>query len=316
MDQTMPSLPRRELGRTDLRVTPLCIGSAVLGNMPQVFYPVEEERAFATLRATFAGPVNFLDTAAGYSDGESERRIGVVLRELGGLPQGFVLATKVDPDAETGDYSGDQVRRSLERSLRLLGLDHLQLVYLHDGESIPFDYGMSAAGPVHALLKYKEEGLIDHLGVAGGPIDLMSRYVETGAFEVVLSHNRFTLLNMAARRLLTIAARQNVAAVNAAPFGGGILSKGPGAVPRYAYAAASPVVLARARAMEAACTGAGVPLAAAALQFSLREPGFTSTIVGVSRPERLKETLDLARFPIPSDLWDELLAIGSDTEDF
>ncbi len=315
MNEMADPLPLRDLGTTGLRVTPLCIGTAVLGNMPELFYPVGEERALATLRAVFQGPVNFMDTAGGYSDGESERRIGLALREIGGLPPGFVLATKVDPDAVTRDYSGDQVRRSLERSLRLLSLDRLQLVYLHDVESISFEQGTSPGGPMDALLRCKDEGLIGHAGVAGGPINLMARYVETGNFEVVLSHNRFTLLNVAARRLLTLASGRGVAAVNAAPFGGGMLSKGPAAVPRYAYAAASPDLLARAAAMEAACAREGVPLAAAALQFSLRERSFASTIVGISRPERLSQTLELARLPIPTELWDELRAIGGETED-
>jgi D-threo-aldose 1-dehydrogenase len=315
MSEGTPSLAPRDLGTTGLKVTPICIGTAVLGNMPQLFYPVEEERALVTLRAFFEGPLNFLDTAAGYSDGESERRIGLVLRELHGLPAGFVLATKIDPDPRTGDYSGDQVRRSLERSLRLLGLERLQLVYLHDVESIPFDYAMTAGGAVETLLRCKEEGLIDHTGVAGGPIDLMSRYVETGAFEVVLTHNRFTLLNVAARRLLALAATAGMAAVNAAPFGGGMLSKGPDVVSRYAYAAASPARLAHARAIETACVQHGVPLAAAALQFSLREPAIASTVVGVSLPERLPQTLELARFPIPQDVWDEIESLGIQTED-
>ncbi len=79
-------LALRPLGSTGLQVTPICIGTAPLGSMPEDFaYEVPEERAMATIRAFFAGPFNFLDTAASYGDGESERRIGIVLRELGGL---------------------------------------------------------------------------------------------------------------------------------------------------------------------------------------------------------------------------------------
>src|SRR5437868_12656529 len=92
-------LSLRQLGTTGLQVTPICIGTAPLGSMPQEFaYEVPEERALATIRAFFAGPFNFLDTAASYGDGESERRIGIVLRELGGLRPGFVLATKANRD--------------------------------------------------------------------------------------------------------------------------------------------------------------------------------------------------------------------------
>ena len=81
-------MEKRELGRTGLRVTPLCVGCAALGNMPETFtYSVSEEQALQTVRAIFAGPLNFLDTAASYGDGESERRIGLGLRELGGVPE-------------------------------------------------------------------------------------------------------------------------------------------------------------------------------------------------------------------------------------
>src|SRR5579859_1576779 len=112
-NQFSGSLPLRSLGTTGLQVTPLCIGCAPLGNMPETFaYGVGEEQALATIRAVFAGPINFVDTAASYGDGESERRIGIVLREIGGLPSGFVLASKADRDLHTGEFSGAQMRRS------------------------------------------------------------------------------------------------------------------------------------------------------------------------------------------------------------
>ncbi len=163
-------LELRPLGRTGLQVTGLCVGTAPLGDMPDTFdYSVGEEQARATLRAAFAGPITFVDTAASYGDGESERRIGGVLREIGGLPAGFVLASKADRDLKTGDFSGDQMRRSVERSLRLLGLEQLQLLYLHDPEHTTFEKAMEPGGPVEVLQKCKEEGLLAHLGVAGGP---------------------------------------------------------------------------------------------------------------------------------------------------
>jgi len=300
----------RPLGSTGLRVTPICIGTAPLGSMPETFaYEVPEERALATIRAFFAGPFNFLDTAASYGDGESERRIGIVLRELGGLPPGFVLATKADRDLQTGVFTGAQMRRSVERSLRLLGLEQLQLVHLHDPEHISFEEAMQPGGPVEVLQQCKEEGLIAHLGVAGGPIDLMIRFVETGFFEAAISHNRFTLLNREAEPFWDLCVRRGVAALNAAPYGSGIMTKGPSAYPRYMYGQASPDLLRRARQMEEACQRHGVPLAVAALQFSLRDTRITSTIVGVTRPERLTETLKLAQHPVPDELWAELDSI-------
>jgi D-threo-aldose 1-dehydrogenase len=277
--------------------------------MPAAFgYDVPEERALATLRAVFDGPLNFLDTAANYGDGESERRIGLAIRERGALPEGFVLATKADRERGTNDFSADQVRRSVERSLRLLGLSRLQLVYLHDPEfaTQSFEQITASGGAMEMLHQLKAEGVIEHVGVAGGPPDLLMRYVETGQVEVVISHNRFTLLNREADPLWDVAARRGLGTVNAAPYGGGMLSKGPDAVRRYMYRPASSELLDRAQRMAAACASYDVPLAAAALQFSLREPRITTTIVGFSRPERVHETLRLASLSIPDELWHQL----------
>lgn len=301
------TLKLRPLGTTGLSVTPICIGCAPLGNMPDTFaYEVGEDRALATVRAALDSPINFLDTAASYGDGESERRIGIVLRERGGLPPGKVLATKADRDLHTGEFSGPQMRRSVERSLRLLGVKKLQLVHLHDPEHITFEEAMKPGGPVEVLRQCKEEGLIEHLGVAGGPIDLTIRFIETDMFEAVITHNRYTLLNRDAEPVWEMCQRKNLIALNAAPYGSGILAKGPSAYPRYMYEEAPADMVQRAMQMEEACKRQNVPLAAAALQFSLRDPRITSTIVGVTRPERLNETISLAQHSIPEELWAEL----------
>ena len=305
-----PFLPRRPLGKTGLEVTALCIGCAPLGNMPETFgYAVNEEKALATIRTFFASPINFIDTAASYGDGENERRLGIVLREFGGLPQGFVLASKADRDLNTGEFTGEQMRRSVERSLRLLGLEQLQLLYLHDPEHISFEQAMAPNGPFDMLQHCQQEGLIAHLGVAGGPIDLMKRFVETDIFSVAISHNRYTLLNTEANTFWDACQQHGVAAVNAAPYGSGILAKGPSAYPRYMYGDASMEFLERAHKLETICKSYGVPLAAAALQFSLRDPRITSTIVGMSRPERLAETIALTQYALPAELWTELESV-------
>ncbi len=303
---TEPS-SRRLLGSTGLSVSPICVGCAPLGNMPETFeYSVSKRRAFDTLRAVFESPLNFLDTAASYGDGESERRIGELLEEIGVLPEGHVLATKADRDLQTGDFSGEQMRRSVERSLRLLGMDRLQLVYLHDPEHETYEYMMAPGGPVEVLMGLKDEGVIEHVGVAGGPIDLMIQFVETDLFEAVITHNRYTLVNRTADPLLDIAAERGVAALNAAPYGSGILAKGPDAYARYEYREAPREMVDQIREMERACWEFNVPLAVAALQFSLRDPRVVSTIVGISRPERVGQTLELAAHPIPDELWSRL----------
>ena len=294
----------RPLGATGLMVPPLCVGCAPLGDMPETFaFSVGEERALATIRAALDSPITFLDTAASYGDGESERRIGVVLRERGGAPPGIVIATKADRDLRTGEFSGDQMRRSVERSLRLLGADRLQLCYLHDPEHIGFAAAMAPNGPVAALLQLREAGAIEHLGVAGGPIDMMTQFVATDLFEAAISHNRYTLLNHEADAFWNACQQHGVAALNAAPYGSGMLAKGPSAYPRYMYGQASEEQVRRAATLEALCQRYAVPLAAVALQFSLRDARLVATIVGMSKPERVAETLALARTPVPEELW-------------
>lgn len=293
----------------DLDVTPLCVGTSPLASMPNLYgYEVSEERAIATIDAVLdRGAINFIDTSNGYGhDGSAERRIGAALRRRGGLPPSVVLATKVDPDPSTGDFSGRRVLASFAESLSRLGLSRIQLLHLHDPERIPFASATAPGGPVEALASLKQEGLVDHLGVAGGPVALMQQYLDTGVFEVVLTHNRYTLLDRSAEGLFRAAHARGIGVLNAAPYGGGMLAKGPERQARYAYGERDGAIAKAAVAMRAAADRAGVPLAAAALQYSLRAPFVDSTVVGLSDPARVAETLALAQVPVPSSLWEEL----------
>src|SRR5919206_3440116 len=166
-----PARPR-PFGRTGLAVTPICIGTSPLASMPALYgYAVDAERAEATVEAVLDGPLRFLDTSNNYGGGSAEERIGAVLRRRGGLPRGFVLATKVDPDPQTGDFSGDRVRRSAEESLTRLGLDNVPVLYLHDPEfHLTFEQAMAPGGAVEALVELRDEGTAAHIGVAGGDI--------------------------------------------------------------------------------------------------------------------------------------------------
>ena len=304
-------LPRRPLGSTSLMVTPLCIGGSAIGSMPQVFgEEVDFERAVETVRHVFDSPINFLDTSNGYSHGESERRIGAAIAERGRLPPGFVLGTKVDPDPATGEFSGDRARRSADESLERLGVQSFQLLYLHDPERIGFSAAMAHGGPVDALISLRDAGVALHIGVAGGPLEMLEQFIGTGVFEVVLTHNRFTLVDRSAERLIDKAAAAGVGVVNAAVFGGGILAKGTGHTDRYAYRQAGTEVLDRIRAMEEACTRLGVSLRAAALNMSVRDPRVSSTIVGTATSAHVDELVDLVSEQVPEPLWEELAALA------
>lgn len=303
---------RPELGSTGLQVGSICVGTSPLAGMAGLYgYDVSAEQAVATVQAVFDSSIDFIDTSNGYgTDGAAERRIGTAIRRRGGLPTDVLLATKVDPDPITGDFSGERVRVSFEESLQRLGVDHIDLLHLHDPERISFEEAVGPGGPVEALVALRDEGVVAHLGVAGGPVRLMQRYLDTGVFEVVLIHNRYTLLDRSAEGLFRSAHERGIGVLNAAPYGGGMLSKGPDQQAKYAYNNRDDAFGTAARTMQSLARAADVSLAAAALQFSLRAPFIDSTVVGISSPERVAQTLHLATVAIPDEIFDELTALA------
>lgn len=292
-----------ELGRTGLSVTPLCIGAAPLGNIPEAFgFSVSERQAKLTLEKVFKSRINFLDTAANY--GNSEKLIGQVLKEIGGLPKGFILQTKVDRDSVSGDFSGEQIKRSLDQSLKLLGLDYLPVVYIHDPEHTTFENIMSTGGPLDVLKQYRQQGIIGHIGISGGPIGMLIKYVETGEFEAVITHNRFNLLQRTAEPLLKTANKRGMAVLNAAPFASGILADP--SKNRFVYQEASNDIVELVNKIKGICQKYEVPLRSAALQFSVHDPRVTSTIVGTATPEQIDDCLSILNQQIPTELFQEV----------
>ena len=308
----MSAVRTRPLGRTGVPVTDLCIGTSPLASMARLYgYEVDAERAVETVLAVLGSAIRFLDTSNGYGeDGASEKRVGEAIRRAGGLPADFVVQTKTDADPVTHDYSGDRVRRSVEESLERLGLDHLPLLALHDPEFMSEEQdGLAPGGAVEAMVRLRDEGVVDHLVVAAGSVPVTRRYLASGEFGAVLNHSRYTLLDRSAETLFEEARAAGIGVMNAAPYGGGILSKGPAVQTKYGYGERGDAIVESARAMEAACGRHGVPLAAAALQFSTRSPLVDSTVVGVSSPERVDATLALLDIEIPAELWSELEAL-------
>jgi len=309
--------PQTATPRMKLKIPRICFGTSSLSGMPDTYgYDVDVERAHATVRAIFDGPVNFLDTSNNYGMGRSEARIGDVIRERGGLPKGFIVSTKLDRDMETGRFEAARARRSLEESLKRLGLDRVQLLHLHDPEhsaSVAEITGKGGALP--ELMKMKEEGLADAVGLAAGTVEVMMPLLRDWEFDALITHNRFTLVNRNAEPMIAFAASKGIAVLNAAPYASGVLAKGTASMPRYVYQEASAEMLAPVKRIEAICAKHGVPPGAAALQFSLRDPRIVSTICGVSKPERVKETLAWADWPIPDAMWAELNALPFATDD-
>lgn len=299
------------LGRTGLYGSNICFGTSAMGDMPETYgYGVDEKQARDTVRAILAGPVNFLDTSRNYGFGRSERRIGDVLRERGGLPTGFILSTKLDRDPTTNRFDASRARRSLEESLDALSLDRIHLLHLHDPEhAASLREATGPGGAVSELFRMKEEGLVEAVGLAAGPVEIMMPILRDWDFDALITHNRFTLVNRNAEPMIAYAHARGIAVLNAAPYASGILAKGSSSYPRYVYQKASDAMLDPVRRVEAVCARHKVPPGAAALQFSMRDARIASTICGISRPERVAQTLEWANWPIPDEAWDQLMAL-------
>jgi D-threo-aldose 1-dehydrogenase len=310
-------IEKAPLGRTALKVPRIAFGTSGLGDMPDTYgYAVDEERARATVRAVLDGPAKFIDTSRNYGLGRSEARIGAVIRERGGLPEGAIISTKLDRDMETRRFSASRARRSLEESLEALGIDRIHILHLHDPEhTLSLEEVSAKHGPIAELFKMKEEGIAMAVGLAAGVVDIMMPMLRDWDFDALITHNRFTLANHNAEPMIDFAVKKGIAVLNAAPYAGGVLAKGAGQYQRYVYQEASKEMLDPIRRIEAICRKHNVPTGAAALQFSMRDPRVTSTICGVSKPERVRETLEWAAWPIPDAVFAELAALPFSTDD-
>ncbi|NLF05109.1 MAG: aldo/keto reductase [Actinomycetales bacterium] len=296
---TLPDGWNRPVGSTGLTITAVTVGGSPLGHVE----PAHE--GVATARAALESEIRALDTSNGYSDGESERRIGRALEELGGKPEDFLVVTKVDPRGS--DYSGARVLDSIAESRERLGLDELPLVHLHDPEYHDFDEITAPGGAVDTLVRLREEGKVRAVGLAGGDSRVMARYLELGVFDVLLTHSRWSLLDRSAGDIISGALDRGMAVFNAAVYGAGILADP--SITSYGYRPAKPELVEAAAAMRAVCERYGTDLRTAALQFSTRDARFASTIVGMSHPERVAATVASASAVLPEELWPELEAL-------
>ncbi len=315
--KTIDITQRRPVGKTGLSIPPICFGGSGLGDMPTTYgYSVDDDRARQTINAVLDSECGFIDTSRNYGLGRSEERIGAAIAARGGLPKNFIISSKLDRNMNTNAFDGDQARRSLEESLKALGADHIPLLHLHDPEyAADLTQVTKPGGAIAALMRMKEEGLVTAIGLAAGKVDVMMPLLRDFAFDALISHNRFTLLNRNAESMFDYAHSRGMAVINAAPYASGILSKGAAAMPLYAYMPADAEIVSRVKAIEALCAQHGVPLGAAALQFSMRDPRVVSTICGVTSPERVQQTLDWATWNIPNTLWAALEALPFDSGD-
>jgi D-threo-aldose 1-dehydrogenase len=313
----------RTLGRGTVQVTGLALGAAAIGNL---YSEVSEEQAHETVRAAWEAGVRYFDTAPHYGIGLSERRLGAALR---GRPRSaYTVSTKVgrrlEPTDAGGDdladgfavpathhrvwdFSADGVRRTLDASLERLGLDRVDVVYLHD----PDDHGEQAFREGYpALEELRAQGVVGAIGAGMNQAEMLTRFVRETDVDVVLCAGRYTLLDQRALTGLLPAARERgTSVVIGGAFNSGLLADPkPGAT--YDYAAAPPGLLDRALALRAAADRHGTTLRTAALAFCAAHPAVVSVLVGARSPHEARDAARQFTAPVPSGFWQELREEG------
>jgi len=337
----MPFEPteRVAIGRTGVTVTKLGFGCAPIGGL---FRTVDDADAAAVLDRAWALGIRSFDVAPLYGYGLAERRLGRALRDR--PRHDFTLSTKVGrlvrsaetiaPGAEVDrqeldgrpdafyagigdrrvvfDYSGDGVRRSIEESLERLGLDRVDIVFIHDPDA-HWEAAIDAAYP--ALHRLREQGVVGAIGMGMNQSPMLTRFAEATDADVLLLAGRYTLFDQdALDELLPTCVRRGIAVLV-----GGVMNSGLLADPRPGthldYAPADDAAVARARRLAEVCARHDVSLRSAAMQFPLAHPAVRGLIAGVRRVEHLDEYPTFLRLALPEALWADLRAEGLLRED-
>ncbi|MEV7607415.1 aldo/keto reductase [Paenarthrobacter sp. NPDC089322] len=304
----------------------LGFGGAGIGNL---YRAIPDGEALATVLAAWDAGIRYFDTAPHYGLGLSEQRLGAVLRDK---PRNeFVISTKVgrllepasgggrDPEGfdvpadkkRVWDFSEAGIRCSIEDSLERLGLDHVDIAYLHDADVHDLQDGISRGLP--ALEKLREEGVVKAIGVGINSAEAALECVEAADLDLVMLAGRYTLLEQPDVPLLDRCEVRRTGVVNVGVYNSGLLARPE--VPEdahYNYDRAPRAVVERARALAAVCNEFGVELPTAALQFPLRHPAVVNVTVGASAPEQVTSNAARMEEAIPEELWDALEAVRRD----
>ena len=314
----------RRLGGTSVRVSAFGFGAAPIGNLYQ---PIDDDAARAAVDAAWDGGARYFDTAPHYGLGLSERRLGAALASR---PRAeFTVSTKVGrllepnlapvgsdlaaggfavPDTlvRRADYSRDGVLRSLESSLRRLGLDRIDVVYVHDPDD---DLDTALAEAIPALAELREQGVIGAIGAGMNTVAPLLRIVTEADVDAVMVAGRWTLADRTAGPLLDACLAHGVSAVAAAPFNSGLLAHSwPPDDAYFDYGPASAAVLRRARALALACDRNGAVLPHAAIRFPLRHPAVACVVAGIRSADQARSATAWAATDLPPAVWRALAA--------
>ena len=306
----------------------LGMGCAPLGGLLE---KVTQQAATATLEAALAAGIRYFDTAPFYGFGLSERRVGDMLRDR----PDTLLSTKVgrllakgawENPAEHGwpaalpfhhvyDYGYDGVMRSYEDSLQRLGMDRIDVLFVHDigafthsdPEEEQRHFRDAMSGGYRALDELRRAGDVRAIGIGVNEIDVSMRTLEHGDWDVFLLAGRYTLLEQdPLDALFPACERLGTSIVVGGPYNSGILVGGE----TWNYAAAPEDMRQRVAAMRDVCAAHGVPLPAAALQFCLAHPVVSTVIPGARTAAEFRETVAWIEMTIPAALWSDLKSAG------
>jgi D-threo-aldose 1-dehydrogenase len=305
-----------EIGRTGLRVTRLGLGGVALSGAPPATdpeRPTAEPEAVALIQRTLALGVNYLDTAPMYGVGESEARYGEALR--GVARERYVLSTKVGrvlraPAAGSAkaawafDFSAKGVRESFAASLERLGLERVDILFVHDPDD-HYEQALAEAFPV--LVELRNAGRVRAIGAGMNQWQMELAFAREGHCDCFLLAGRYTLLDQTALpEFLPYCVERGIAVVAGGPYNSGILAVGARVGATFNYRAAAPEMMDKAARIGEVCAHHGVPLKAAALQFILAHPAIVSVIPGARSIQEVEENLRMVEHPIPAALWADL----------
>ena len=325
-----PRMPVCALGRRGPVVSALGFGGAPLGDL---YAPLDDAVAIATVEAALDAGVTLLDTSPLYGRGLSEHRIGTALRRR--RRESVVLSTKVGrtyapapqgwrddggyagglPHEGRYDYSYDGALRSLEQSMLRLGVASVDIVLVHDVD--PWTHGDAAEarqrealrGALRALGDLRSQRVVRAIGIGVNDADVAERFVREADLDVVLLAGRYSLLEQPALdRFLPLAHQRGVGVLLGGVYNSGILATGavPGA--RYNYRPAPPDVVARVDAIATVCAAHGVALPHAALAFVLGHPAVSSVVLGAVSPDEVARNAAMFAQAVPAALWRDLKA--------
>jgi D-threo-aldose 1-dehydrogenase len=305
----MPYEPtdRRPIGRTQLEVTRLGFGSAEIGGL---YTAVTDEAAETIVRHAWDLGVRYFDVAPLYGSGLAETRLGRVLRTL--PRDGYTLSTKVgrliqSDGTASFDYSRDGILRSIEESIGRLGLDRIDILFIHD----PDDHWEAAITEAYpTLAELRASGVVRAIGAGMNQAEMLTRFVREAEIEVVLCAGRYTLLDQRGLdQLLPACVERAVSVVVGGVMNSGLLAD-PSPASHFNYGPVPAEWLDRAMRIKGICERHDVPLRAAAIQFPLAHPAVASFAAGVRTPTHLDEYPQFMRQKIPEGLWADLRADG------